>query len=936
MPKCPNCSAVILESEDTCDACGLSISAESDQKGGDRPQDDSEDHTPTRINEFPDEENTPTQLKESGSRDRNHITTDESGRFVAGTILANRYRILGLLGKGGMGEVYKAEDLELKQTVALKFLPEKLAKNRELLERFRGEVRNARRVSHQNVCRVFDIGEIEGVYYISMEHIDGDDLSMLLQRIGRFPSDKAVEISRQICMGLNAVHKAGILHRDLKPANIIIDSNGEARITDFGIAGLEADVRDTDARVGTPAYMSPEQVSGKQITKASDIYSLGLLLYEVFTGKQAFEADSVPELLDKQTTGTPTTPSEIVTGIDPIVEDLISQCLEKDPEHRPESAMQVALKLPGGNPLQVALEAGETPSPEMVAATPTKGALKPVVAVGLLVGFVGLFSLVMYWSSVYKPNALTPLEKSPEVLAERARILVNNLGYRDLPADSHSMFVSDSRYLSFAQQQENPSELWGRIRKGQPYYYYYQYRQSNSVLIPQGMLQSVSLNNPPMTRPGMISVKLDTTGRLIEFKAVPPERVQSKSGGGGVDWRNIFKEAGLDIATFREVKPTWNPLFMSDENRQWEGVLPDFPDMPLRINGSGLYGQPIEFKVTSYWEELAPETQLQAEREGTPSGLLFFGILFIVVTLGAVLLVRYNFQSGRGDLRGAVKLAFVTFSFAFVSNALIIEWQTDLIFIANHLFGTVAISVVPALVVLAIYLAVEPFVRKRWSEVLVSWSRLFTGHFRDPMIGRDILVGSFLSIAFEVFQFVVFYLNNSNRPNSIFEPFNPGATESLNGFSYSLGNLLIGLPAALINAFTGLFVLLVFSLVFRRKRLAILATVLLFSAGSTLLALTTEELSTWSPLLLTLGAIVLSVITIGCLVRFGFLATTAFWVVHLIVSWAMVTFDPSSFYFSETILRFAVAFGIAIIACYISIAGQPFFSKSFLEGSEGH
>ena len=195
-------------------------------------------------------------------------TTGEikDGHFVAGTILDERYRIIGLLGKGGMGEVYKAEDLKLDQTVALKFLPEKLAKNEDALKRFIGEVKNARKVSHENICRVFDIGEIGGKQFISMEFIDGDDLSILLRRIGRLPSERAVEISRQICMGLNAIHKAGILHRDLKPANIIIDSKGLAKITDFGIAGFEADIQGAESRVGTPAYMSPEQITGKEVT----------------------------------------------------------------------------------------------------------------------------------------------------------------------------------------------------------------------------------------------------------------------------------------------------------------------------------------------------------------------------------------------------------------------------------------------------------------------------------------------------------------------------------------------------------------------------------------------------------------------------------------------------------------------------------------------
>ena len=357
MNKCPKCSAVLSDDKQKCDACGLSVSPE----------------LASTIIKSDSETDSPTKILETGNQP--NTTPSDGGRFVAGTVLAGRYRILGMLGKGGMGEVYKADDLELSQTVALKFLPESFSKNEAALTRFRGEVRTARQVSHPNVCRVFDIGEIEGVYYLTMEYVDGDDLSQLLRRIGHFASDKAVEISRQICYGLQAIHNAGILHRDLKPANIIIDSQGKTRITDFGIAGLEKDVQGAESRIGTPAYMSPEQIAGKEVTTQSDIYSLGLLLYEIFTGEQAINGDSVNEILKKQTSHTPPNPSKFVETIDPLVENIINRCLEKKPENRPKSALQVAASLPGGNPLEAAIAAGETPTPEMIAAVPKKGRL---------------------------------------------------------------------------------------------------------------------------------------------------------------------------------------------------------------------------------------------------------------------------------------------------------------------------------------------------------------------------------------------------------------------------------------------------------------------------------------------------------------------------------------------------------------------------------
>ena len=222
------------------------------------------------------------------------------GRFLPGTIVADRYRIVGLLGKGGMGEVYRADDLKLGQAVALKFLPKDVEKDGARLARFMSEVKVARQISHSNVCRVYDVSEVDGHHFISMEYVDGEDLASLLRRIGRLPKDKAIQIARQICAGLAAAHEQGILHRDLKPANIMIDGRGRARITDFGLAGLIEEIGGEVQSAGTPAYMAPEQLSGKPASVRSDIYSLGLVLYELFTGRPAFSASSPAEVLRMQ------------------------------------------------------------------------------------------------------------------------------------------------------------------------------------------------------------------------------------------------------------------------------------------------------------------------------------------------------------------------------------------------------------------------------------------------------------------------------------------------------------------------------------------------------------------------------------------------------------------------------------------------------------
>src|SRR5688500_9266113 len=389
----------------------------------------------------------------------------DEARFISGDVLGERYRIFGLLGRGGMGEVYRADDLKLKQPVALKFLPESLSANGAALARFYKEVSVARQISHRHVCRVYDVGEYAGQHFISMEFVRGEELSSLLKRIGRLPQDKAVEVARQLCAGIAAVHERGVLHRDLKPANVMIDEQGDVRITDFGIAALAEEVSGREAMSGTPAYMSPEQLEGQELTIKSDLYSLGLVLYEVFTGKKAFQASSLPELLGlRRSDTTPTSPMQFVPDLDPLVERVIFRCLEKDPAQRPASALQVAAALPGGDPLAAALAAGETPSPEMVAAAPKEGILRPQIAVALFISFLVLLAIcgwVTKYSAVYR---MTPLDQPPAALRAHARDVIRKLGYTQPPVDSADGVVLKQDYLQYIEANDQSPWRWQKMR----------------------------------------------------------------------------------------------------------------------------------------------------------------------------------------------------------------------------------------------------------------------------------------------------------------------------------------------------------------------------------------------------------------------------------------------------------------------------------------
>ncbi len=365
----------------------------------------------------------------------------DDGRFPPGTLLNSRYRVVGLLGRGGMGEVYRATDLTLAQAVALKFLPETGVSER-VLERFHAEVRIARQISHPNICRVYDIGEVDGQPFISMEYVDGEDLADLLKRIGRLPSDKALETARKICAGLAAAHDRGVIHRDLKPQNIMLNKRGEPVIMDFGLAAVTDQLTGAEARIGTPAYMSPEQLRGDEVTAKSDIYALGLVLFEIFSGKRAYEARTVGDLLKLQEGAQMSSLTSLAADIDPQVEKVIKRCLNPAPSQRPASPLAVSAALPGGDPLAAALAAGETPSPELVASSgKTEGMdLRYSIPMLALVLIVVIALPVIYISFCILQRS--PVSYSRDVTSYQARKIAASFGYTQSPADSYIKITS--------------------------------------------------------------------------------------------------------------------------------------------------------------------------------------------------------------------------------------------------------------------------------------------------------------------------------------------------------------------------------------------------------------------------------------------------------------------------------------------------------------
>jgi serine/threonine protein kinase len=678
------------------------------------------------------------------------------GRFPVGTLIAERYRIVGLAGKGGMGEVYRAYDLKVEQWVALKFLPEGMALDPDALARFCGEVRIARQVSHPNVCRVYDIGEAQAQPFIAMEYVDGENLGSLLRRIGRLPGDKAVDIARRLCAGLAAAHDKGVLHRDLKPANIMIDGRGQVLITDFGLScmGLSCmreELQGDGARQGTPAYMAPEQLAGKPATVRSDIYALGLILYEMFTGKRVFDANSFGELL-RLHDGLIASPASLVKDLDPAVESAILWCLDPEPRNRPASALALAAGLPGGDPLAAALAAGETPSPEMVASAGESTGLRPVAAACCLVSVIAGLVTVAFLMTRVNLNDVVLLERGPDVLAQKARDIIEELGYRGRPTDSVYGFRYDRASSLRSPKQHQPPANGPSHLPACPFEIVrFGYRQSSRNLEPSSSLpesigpvgifsvaSTVSAFGPSAKVSGTVTVELNPLGRLI-YLAAAPLPMEGSTGLPPLEWSKLFTASGMDQAGLSPAPPLFPPPTAFDSRAAWIGHCPDRPDTLVRVEAAAWQGRPVFFLVTRSSNNPDPGGSSRTSSRELASVALWFSLV-VAVMLGALLLARNNIRIGRGDRRGALRLAIFVFSLYMLSWLLVSHHVPAPIELTVFLTA-IGQSATMAVGLWLIYIALEPYVRGRWPQTIISWTRILTGRIRDPLVGRDLLIG---------------------------------------------------------------------------------------------------------------------------------------------------------------------------------------------------
>jgi len=827
------------------------------------------------------------------------------GRFAPGALLDSRYRIIGLLGKGGMGEVYRADDLRLGQPVALKFLPDGLRDEPVRLAQFHNEVRTARQVSHPNVCRVYDIGEVEGVPYISMEYVDGENLATSLRRIGRFPEDKAADIARQLCAGLAAAHQRGVIHRDLKPANVMLDGAGRVRIMDFGLAAAG---RIDDVRAGTPAYMAPEQLLGREVTQRSDIFSLGLVIYELFTGRRAFTATSIGDLVNQHESRSLAPPSEIVSAIDAAIDHIILRCLDPDPDRRPASALAAAAALPGGDPLAAMLAAGETPSPELVAAAGEGAGFSRLAAWSMLAAIVVGLIAAMALALRDSPFERIRPEYSRDVLTQKARDAIAQLGYETRAADAAVGFEWSDPLIQDVIKKEGPSPQWDRILKQRPSPLTFWYRQSTEPLVATTFHTDlltpgiVDRADPPPISSDMIQVNVDHQGRLTFFEAIPPQRLPSPVRTAAVDWAPLFRLAAVDQSTLQPVDPLWTWLAASDTRAAWTGTWPG-SGRPLRVEAAALGGRPVAFMLIN--DAQKPWRMTDETSGGITAYLVLLLGATIVILIGAAILARQNIREGRGDRRGAARLA------AYVTGVLLALWVCQV-----HVSGSLGLfalmllavctSVFYGVLLWTVYLALEPFVRRHWPRVLVSWTNVLTGRASDAVVGRDALIGVGLGIWFAL-------LIRAIGGGAVAFP---GEVALLLGLRSTLGVVLEEAVYAIRNPLFYFFILFALRMMLRSQWAAMLA----FTAFFTVLnALGNDQVWRGAVVgLLYFGTGAFVIVRFGGLLAFvvgAFVSSLLFDIVP--------TLDSSAWYFSSNVFILAIVVALTTWAFYTATGRRP-------------
>jgi serine/threonine protein kinase len=827
------------------------------------------------------------------------------GRFPSGTIVARRYMILHLLGRGGMGEVYRAIDLKLDQSIAIKFLSEAKAGLPDFAARLYSEVRIARQISHENICRVYDIGEFENQPFITMEYVDGENLQSLLRRIGRLPPDRATEVARRVCLGLAAAHEKGVLHRDLKPGNIMIDGRGQAVITDFGVAAFANELLGREAD-GTPVYMAPEQLVGKNASVQSDLYSLGLVMFEMFTGKRPFDATSAKELAEARQAMPFLSPSSLAPGVDPLIDRIVEQCLDPDPRARPASALAVAAVLPGQDPLEAAIAAGETPSPEMVAKSGAHEGLRPRVALlctSSVFVMLALFATLSGRASLIEQSRL---EKSLDSLDESSRRILGGLGYTGSGRDHARGFFFSSPFLQLDGDRPPPSPVDPRATSSSPIAYWYRdnpgFFQPRTFLCCDVVPGGVGMWQPPMHIPGERLLVLDTRAQLQYLAVVPGAEDIAVEVARRTDWPGVFAAAGLSMNDFQSTNPLSTPPFFADERAAWQGTAQSGRNVPLRVEAAALRGRVVFFDRGDGASRRRASERPPAPPAQHAANIINAVLIIVVTTLGLAVALR-NVRLRRGDRRGAFRLFAAGYLIDALTWVLLVDHVPEPNYELHLIEMASSWASLRAAVLWVAYVAIEPYVRRRWPHSMVSWSRLLAGRFNDAKLGGDILVG----IAAGCATALLFQLNQA-----FIRPWvDLGPLTAMRGPRQAFGLWVADLHSSVVLAFLTLVLFLLLRTLLRRSWLAIATVCLIQGAAAISAGLAASVVIAVQYLLVLLFLVRLGLVTIA----------TGIFVYTVLVSFP-VTANLFIWYAGTSMFALLSIAVIAAAACWSTLTGR--------------
>lgn len=826
-----------------------------------------------------------------------------------GVVVSDRYRIIERLGEGGMGVVFRADDLQLGQVVALKFIHPDIASHPTLRSRFESEVKLSREISHPNIARVHDIGEFMGAPFITMEFVDGEDIGSLIRRAGRVSNDRALEIARQLFAGLSAAHINGIIHRDLKPANVMVDSGGEVKIMDFGLAALRGTVSHEEIKAGTPRYMAPEQLEGVAVDELSDIYSAGLVLYELATGQRPNATPTNVTTQRDSHSSQVVSPSRLASDIDPNFEDVIIACLQANPARRPQSALAAAAALPGSNMIAAAISAGRVPSRDLLAASSTQQLtdLRMVRGITALTAFIALvafgFGLDMHPFSTGGPM------RSPDAIKDRAQRILGAANQSVDDTRLHFSFV-DGGSLSQSDEvfQNAKNGLDFRISSDSAVVARVSDRVPASQSVHSDLLSIITPSPRPVARelgPTFENkIFFDSAGRLLSMRW---QSISSSilDANNEPDVPSLFDTAGLRLQNFVTCEPIGNPLVQFDRQiafrcaqNEREASTPD--RVEIAFNGPRV----VSFAAIYQTEVNRP---VEAEPSSRAVFLRLARTILLVVLIIVAIPIAWRRTGGQGDVRGALRLATGIFAISMLSELLGMTGGSSPVLFLEELAVRTLVALSSAALLALFYFALEASLRRSQPHTLAGWCRVLNGRINDRVVARDVLVGCLIGVFWAALAFF--------DRRSITGDFFLGSTLGINwNYLVSIRHGIVGvIEIVRLSFYTSMSFLLIVVISIRiapsNKRLS---TLIAFMIGCIFVAPFTAN-AYWA---LTISAIGGVGVALYALLRWGLVTLVVAIAVNKLLVTFPLTLTSNLWYFDFTLLVGLLILGLIAWAHY--------------------